>query len=126
MDRRFRVSTIAALVVCLLASALFGCRHMDAPPFPTPAASGFNTRDLIDPTAQAEADDLTPGDQLAAAAERLRKDWQQKLSEQSEKEGGVAATQPNRNILCLSRSRGAPFRRGSGLGKAYWRDLGRP
>ncbi|MCE9533348.1 MAG: patatin-like phospholipase family protein [Planctomycetes bacterium] len=62
----------------------------------------MNTRDLIDPVAQGEADDLNPVNQLAAAAERLRKDRQQKLSDQSVSEGGTASKQPDRNILCLS------------------------
>ncbi len=102
MERRSRASTLAALTVCLLATTPTGCLHPDSHPFPTPAASGLNTRDLIDLVAQNEADDLTPAAQLAAAGERLRKDRQQKLSQQSKNEGGVAATQPNRNILCLS------------------------
>ncbi len=102
MHRRFRASTVVAAAACLLAGAPCGCRRAELTPFPTPAASGLNTRDLIDPVAQEEADDLTPPDQLAAAAERLRKDRQQKLSEQSRKEGGVAATHRDRNILCLS------------------------
>src|SRR4051812_3112822 len=99
MAPRPRASTVAAVFACLLAGAPAGCRHADPTRFTTPAASGLNTRDLIDPVAQADADDLTPTDQLSAAAERLRKDRQQKLSDQSRKEGGATATQPDRNIL---------------------------
>ncbi len=102
MRRRFRASAVVAAITFVLVGAPFGCRHPESTPFPTPAASGFNTRDLIDPVAQDEADDLNPTGQLAATAERLRKDRQQKLSDQSKNEGGVAATQPNRTILCLS------------------------
>ena len=102
MRRRFRASAVAAAITFVLAGACSGCLHPESTPFPTPAASGLNTRDLIDPVAQDEADDLNPTGQLAATAERLRKDRQQKLSDQSKNEGGVAATRPDRNILCLS------------------------
>jgi hypothetical protein len=68
----------------------------------SPARAGLNTRDLIDLAAQAEAEELTPTSQLAAAAERLRKDRQEKLADQSKKEGGQATIKPSRNVLCLS------------------------
>jgi len=102
MQGRIRALIQAALGGCLLAGAPSACRFANPTPFPTPAESGLNTRDLIDPVAQDEADDLTPAKQLAAAAERIRKDRQQKLSEQSRNEGGATATQPDRSILCLS------------------------
>jgi predicted acylesterase/phospholipase RssA len=102
MDIRVRRATVAMLVTCYLVGMPCGCHHLDSASFSTPAASGLNTRDLIDPVAQDEANSLTPTDQLAVAAERFRKDRQQKLSEQSRQEGGVAITQPNRSILCLS------------------------
>jgi Patatin-like phospholipase len=100
--RLFSASILTAAVAGLLVGASSGCRYSQLTPFPTPAAAGFNTRDLIDSAAQDEADDLNPAHQLVAAAERLRKDRQQKLAEQSKKEGGVATTQPDRSILCLS------------------------
>ena len=100
MVRTFAGGFFAVAIVGLALGPAAGCRFNRAET--SPAAGGFNTRDLIDPDAQAEADDLTPTGQLAATAERLRKDRQQKLEDQSKKEGGVAATQPNRNILCLS------------------------
>ncbi|AMV27444.1 Patatin-like phospholipase [Gemmata sp. SH-PL17] len=78
----------------------FGCRHRMIEN--SPAASGFNTRDLIDPASQAESEELTPIDQLAQTAELLRKERQKKLEEQSKKEGGAAVTKPKRNVLCLS------------------------
>lgn len=86
------------LVLAILPAA--GCRTRAA--LTTPAEAGLNTRDVIDPAAQAEADELTPTDQLAAIAERLRQERKQKLEEQSKKEGGVAATRPDRTVLCLS------------------------
>jgi hypothetical protein len=102
IQHRFHVPIVAVAVFCLLGGTPIGCRHPEPLSFPTPAASGLNTRDLIDPVAQAEADQLNPSAQLASAAERVRKDRQQKLSDQSKNEGGPAATQPNRSILCLS------------------------
>jgi predicted acylesterase/phospholipase RssA len=102
MQGRIRALIRSILGACLLAGAPCACRFDKPTPFPTPAESGLNTRDLIDPVSQEEADDLTPATQLAAAAERIRKDRQQKLSAQSKNEGGAAATQPDRNILCLS------------------------
>ncbi len=86
--------------VCLLLPV--ACRHPKTTPYPTPATSGLNTRDLIDVEAQTEADDLTPTAQLGAAAERLRKERQKNFGDQSKNEGGVGLTQPDRNILCLS------------------------
>jgi predicted acylesterase/phospholipase RssA len=94
--------TAPLAVGCLFACVLCGCHPIEPAHFQTPAASGLNTRDLVDPPAQSEADALTPADQLAASGERLRKDRQEKFSDQSKKEGGVGATQPARNILCLS------------------------
>ncbi len=95
-------STFAVAVVALSLGAAPGCRYRQTTPCPTPAYTGVNTRDLIDPPAQKEAEDSTPADQLVVAAERLRKDRQQKLEGQSKKEGGAAATKPDRNVLCLS------------------------
>ncbi len=77
-----------------------GCRWSGEPG--TPAEAGINTRDVVDPHAQTEAEELTPADQLAAAAEQLRKERQRKLEERSKLEGGRAATKPNRSVLCLS------------------------
>jgi hypothetical protein len=102
MSRRLTTSIRAAAVVGLLAAASSGCQYNQPTPFPSPAIAGFNTRDLIDPLAQEEAENLNPAHELVVAAERFRKDRQQKLAAQSSKEGGVAITQPDRNILCLS------------------------
>jgi predicted patatin/cPLA2 family phospholipase len=92
----------AAVVAGLLVGASSGCRSSPLAAFPSPATAGFNTRDLVDSAAQDEADDLNPANQLVAAAERFRKDRQQKLSAQSKNADEVATTQPNRSILCLS------------------------
>ncbi len=67
----------------------------------TPAEVGLNTRDLIDPAAQAEAEELNPPDQLSVMAERLRNERKQKLAEQLKNEGGKA-TPRAKTILCLS------------------------
>jgi hypothetical protein len=99
MPRVVFAATMLA-VVALVVGASCGCRCKETTP--TPAAAGLNARDLVDSVAQDEADALTPPDQLAAAAERVRKNRQQNLAEQSKKEGGASTTQPDRNILCLS------------------------
>jgi hypothetical protein len=99
--RLFLASTLTA-AAGLLVGASSGCRMSQPATFPSPAAAGLNTRDLIDSSAQDEADDLNPANQLVAAAERFRKDRQKNLGQQSKNEGGVATTQPDRSILCLS------------------------
>jgi hypothetical protein len=101
MPRLFLASILTA-AAGLLIGASSGCRFSQVTTFSSPAAAGLNTRDLIDSAAQDEADDLNPANQLVVAAERLRKDRQQKLGQQSKNEGGVATTQPDRSILCLS------------------------
>jgi hypothetical protein len=90
----------SAVGFVLLGVLVLGCRGAGEPV--SPAQVGLNTRDLIDPAAQAEAEELTPGSQLAAAAEFLRKERKAKLEEQSKKEGGQAVIRPDRNVLCLS------------------------
>ena len=102
MLRTLAAAILAVGVIALSLGASVGCQSRKTTTCPTPASVGLNTRDLIDAAAQKEAEELTPADQLVAAAERLRKDRQQKLESQSKKEGGVAATKPNRNVLCLS------------------------
>ncbi len=97
MHRDFAILFLAS-AGCLFAVA--GCGAFRTLPSPTEA--GLNTRDLVDPVAQAEADALDPPDQLAGVAEKLRLERQKKLEEQSKKEGGVARKQPDRNVLCLS------------------------
>ena len=100
MPRELAVPILAAAIVGLAFGPSAGCAFRQT--IPSPAAAGINTRDLIDPAAQAESEDLTPARQLVAVAERLRMERQQKLGDQSKKEGGAAVTNPNRTILCLS------------------------
>ena len=92
--------SVVGFVTLGILAVVVGCQSARAPG--SPAQSGINTRDLIDPLSQAESEELTPASQLAAAAERLRKDRQEKLGDQSKKEGGQGATKPNRTVLCLS------------------------
>src|SRR4029077_17430393 len=68
----------------------------------SPTSAGYNTRDLIDPVAHDDANELAPSDHLVAIGERLRKDRQLKLAEQAKREGGASSIHPNRNILCLT------------------------
>ena len=98
MLRTFTCGFLLIAVVAIATSS--GCRFKQNET--SPAAAGINTRDIIDPVAQAEADELTPGAQFAAVAERLRIERQKKLGDQSKKEGGTAVTRPERNVLCLS------------------------
>ena len=100
MSRTFAGIWLVVALAILAFGPAAGCHFKQTNP--SPAEAGINSRDLIDPIAQAEAEELTPADQFAAAAERLRKDRQQKLAEQSKKEGGAAVTRPQRTVLCLS------------------------
>ena len=99
MSRRFASLMLASALLALSIGSSSGCRSKQVD---SPARAGLNTRDLIDEVAQAESEDLNPANQLIAIAERLRKERQQKLEDQSKKEGGTATTKPERNILCLS------------------------
>lgn len=100
MIRTFAGGVLAVAAVGLALVPAAGCRANRVEP--SPASAGINTRDLIDTDSQADADELTPAAQFAAAAEQLRKDRQKKLEEQSKKEGGAAVLRPKRNVLCLS------------------------
>ncbi len=98
----FTTSFLTTALAGLLLGICTGCRHNQTVASPTPASAGFNTRDLIDPVAHDDANELAPAGQMIAIAERIRKDRKQKLAEQSKREGGASSTHPNRNILCLS------------------------
>jgi predicted acylesterase/phospholipase RssA len=102
LPRLFASSFMASALAGLILGACAGCRYYQTVSPPTPASAGFNTRDLIDPIAHDDANELAPAGQLIAIAERIRKDRQQKLAEQSKLEGGASSTHPNRNVLCLS------------------------
>lgn len=101
MRRALAISFVAPALAGLLVGICAGCRSNNVV-LQSPVSAGFNTRDLIDPVAHDDANELVPSDQLMAIAERLRKDRQLKLAEQSKREGGASSTHPSRNILCLS------------------------
>src|ERR1051326_2146039 len=69
----FAVSMMAATVVGLSVLLSSGCRHHHNTT-PSPAMVGLNTRDLVEPIGQKEADELIPTDQLLVVAEQLRKE----------------------------------------------------
>jgi predicted acylesterase/phospholipase RssA len=102
MRRMFATWWLATALAGLFLSAVTGCQHNIAQSHSSPVSAGLNTRDLIDPIAHDDANDLAPVGQLVASAERLRKDRQYKLEDQSKQEGGASSTHPNRIILCLS------------------------
>ena len=102
MRRLFSTSLMFPALAVFFVAICAGCRSSQPMLFQSPASAGFNTRDLIDAVAHDDANELAPPEQLVASAERLRKDRQQKLEEQSKREGGASSTHPNRNILCLS------------------------
>jgi len=97
------VSSFMAIGLAAWSLALCGgCRSSKILVAHSPTSAGLNTRDLIDPVAHDEANELAPGKQLMEIAERIRKDRKQTLGEQSKEEGGASSSHPNRNILCLS------------------------
>ncbi len=102
MHRQFAFSYVVIGITALSLGTCTGCRYSKSIITQSPTAAGLNTRDLIDPVAHDDANELAPGQQLIEIAERIRKDRQQKLGEQSKQEGGASSTHPNRNILCLS------------------------
>jgi len=102
MARQLFGSVFIGVFALLFLGTSTGCRLNRITPFPSPVSAGLNTRHLIDLVAHDDANGLAPADQLSAVAERFRKERQQKLGEQSKREGGASSTKPNRNILCLS------------------------
>lgn len=91
MRRRvYRLAAVLLLGSLLVASA--GCVHRLRAACPTPAASGINTRDVIDPQAQEEQDRLMDLRAAEAVALRVRDELKAK----------APADRPARNVLCLS------------------------
>ena len=91
-----RVLASVALVGGLLAFAS-GCRYRQTTHCPTPAASGLNTRDLVDFPAQSDTEELTSGNgQFGANARKVQARIQEMLREDAPK------GRPPRNVLCLS------------------------
>lgn len=96
MVRLFRHSAVFYLLVSLVILVPAGCKYRQTTNCPTPAASGLNTRDLIDTAAQAEAEQLTGIDRFLTASDaygaRIRGELQK----------NAPADRPQRNVLCLS------------------------
>ncbi|HET6573411.1 MAG TPA: patatin-like phospholipase family protein [Fimbriiglobus sp.] len=103
-----------ALLACLLGACPGpGCGYRRSAPYPTPAASGLNTRDLIDPVAQPAADSAVTTNELATLARQLQTfrsltdEEQRKVAEFIRNERAKAAPgaeprKPPKNVLCLS------------------------
>lgn len=91
-----RVLASLALVAGLF-TLTAGCRYRQTTHCPTPAASGLNTRDLIDVPAQWETEQLTSGGgQFGANVGRVQARIQDVLRE------NAPPNRPPRNVLCLS------------------------
>ena len=65
---------------------------------PSPVDAGYNTRDLIDPSAQSEALDLVEGRDLDKAGDHLR----DHITEIVRKQSPEAIARPPRHVLCMS------------------------
>ena len=85
-----------AFVVCAIVAVASGCRLRQTTRHPTPAAGGLNTRDVIDPVAQADSSELIGidrfRDDVTARAARLK----------AELLKDAPPGQRERNVLCLS------------------------
>jgi hypothetical protein len=88
-------ATTAALFSALLAASA-GCLHRQTTNCPTPASSGLNTRDLIDPAAQADVEALTGVDRFTEASEKVGVRIREELLKDA------PPGRPPRNVLCLS------------------------
>jgi hypothetical protein len=91
-----RASASLALCCALVASAT-GCRTSQKTNCPTPATSGLNTRDLLDPSAEADAQELSSsGGQFGTITAKVQTRIQEVLQESAPK------NRAPRNVLCLS------------------------
>jgi predicted patatin/cPLA2 family phospholipase len=91
--RRYVNRLVASLLLIGLVFGLTaGCAYRQTTPCPTPAASGINTRDLIDPPAQEEQERLMNLRTAEQYATRVRDELKAK----------APPGRPARNILCLS------------------------
>jgi hypothetical protein len=108
-------SAVVRLVVflgLLGAASGLGCRYRQTTDCPTPAASGLNSRDIIDPVAQPDADAAVTNDELATLARQLQNfrsltaEEQQKVAEfiknERAKSGRAEPVRAPKNVLCLS------------------------
>jgi predicted acylesterase/phospholipase RssA len=101
---------IAGLVEVALG---LGCHFRQTTNCPTPAESGLNTRDLIDPVAQPIADRAVSTDELATLAKQIQifrslsEEEQKKVaefvrSERAKNPPPAEERKPPKNVLCLS------------------------
>jgi hypothetical protein len=79
-----------------LAAVTVGCGHRQTTNCPTPAASGINTRDLVDVPAQMDTEQLIGIDRLGENSQKLGA----MIKEQLLKDAPPG--RPPRNVLCLS------------------------
>ena len=95
---KYRLFFSALLAVVLGASVGCGALHDKLWGRPTPAKVGLNTRDLIDPEAQANADRSLNVSSLIAVGSELR----QSLVDRAERADPGRKSRPPKNVLCLS------------------------
>ena len=90
----------AAGPLALLLLAAAGCASLRERlgPAPTPASAGLNTRDLIDPPAQSEADRLLNIADLVTVSNEVRA----VAVERADRADPARKGRPPRNVLCLS------------------------
>lgn len=82
--------------VCAAFVMLVGCRYRQTTHCPTPAASGMNTRDLIDRRAQADSEELIGADRFVQTTKEAGARIREELSK------NAPLGRPERNVLCLS------------------------
>lgn len=97
MPRRIPFAVLFAAIACCLVILQMGCRSRQNTPFPTPAASGLNSRDLVDPVADADSQELSGiGGQFNQNYQKVQTRIREILLEDAPK------NRPPRNVLCLS------------------------
>lgn len=110
---RLAVARLALLAGLLGACPGLGCGYRQTTNCPTPAASGLNTRDLVDPVAQPASDRAVSADELVTLARQLQTfrsltDEEQKKvaefvrAERAKAAPGAEPPKPPKNVLCLS------------------------
>ena len=91
---------MSRMLLPLVLCAALGCGVYRDPlrSLPTPAEAGINTRDVIDPEAQREADRLFDVNTLVGVSEEVRK----MAVERANKADPGRVNRPPKNVLCLS------------------------
>ncbi len=89
-------TTQYAVFLCVAIVLSGGCRHRQTTNCPSPAESGLNTRDLIDPIAQPDLEQLIGVDRFTNASEKLGERIRAELLKDA------PPGRPERNVLCLS------------------------